>query len=192
MPPRTVAIALSMLLIVAAALYALALRSGVVTFVGYEARSETLVGAGRSSTFPIEVVMPVWLAEGQAIRADFEVDAAFGSVSLRVAPPLWWRTPLQAATAYVEGKRSGSILFVAGAPGWYMLEAEPSAIGGPRCGPAHLDLKHIVIGDPKCPVYDVNYRVTWHLAAAQDLTGALPRLQVPRANGTLATLHIRN
>jgi hypothetical protein len=191
MPPKVSAIALPALLGAAAAIYVIGLVAGMVSFVGYEARTERQAGATRTSTFPIEVGIPVWLRAGQAIRADFDVDARFGAVTLTVAPPLWLRTSLQSATAYVEGRRSDAVLFMVQAPGWYTFKAEPTSIGGPRCGPKSLDLKHIVIGDAQCPVYDVSYRVTWRLAAEQDFGRPLARLEIPRPNGTLVVLHIR-
>jgi hypothetical protein len=177
----------------AACLYPLGLITGTVTFVGYEAKSAKLVGATRTSWWPVNVGVPVWLNERQAIRGDFEVDARFGAVMLTVAPPLWLRTSLQAATAYVEGKRAGSVLFVAEAAGWYTFAAEPSANSGRRCGVPALDLKRMIVGDADCPVYDVAYGVTWRLASVRDLVAnAFPRLHIPRPNGRLATLRIRN
>ena len=59
------------------------------------------------------------------------MDATFGALSLTVAPPLVLRTPLQAATAYVAGKRTGSVLFVAQTPGWYTCpDARPLRSAG--------------------------------------------------------------
>ncbi len=167
MPSRKLAIGL-LALLAAAGAYVIGLFTGLVTFVGYEATTERQVGASRTTIFPVEFRLPVWLQERQAIRADFDVDARFGAVILRVKPPLWLSTPLQSAVAYVEGKRAGSVLFVAEAAGWYNFEAEGSPNGGPRCGPPYLDAKHIIFGDSKCPTYDVTYRVTWRIAGDQD------------------------
>jgi hypothetical protein len=177
----------------AACLYVIGLITGAVTFVGYQAKTEKLVGAARTSWWPIDIGVPVWLKDRQAIRADFDVDARFGAVTLTVAPPLWLRTSLQAATAYVEGKRAGSVLFVAEAAGWYTFAAAPTASGGPRCGVPVLDLKRMIVGDADCPVYDVAYGVTWRLASERDLVAnTFPRLHIPPPNGRLATLRIRN
>jgi len=136
--------------------------------------------------------MPVWLNERQGITADFDVDAKFGAVTLTVTPPIWLRTSLQAATAYVEGRRAGSLLFIAEAPGWYSFDAEPTANGGPRRGKPSLDLHRMIVGDRDCPVYDVSYSVTWRVAGNQDFARAVPRLKVPRPNGMLVTLRIRD
>jgi hypothetical protein len=125
-------------------------------------------------------------------HGDFDVDAKFGAVTLTVTPPIWLRTSLQAATAYVEGRRAGSLLFIAEAPGWYSFDAEPTANGGPRRGKPSLDLHRMIVGDRDCPVYDVSYSVTWRVAGNQDFARAVPRLKVPRPNGMLVTLRIRD
>jgi hypothetical protein len=192
LPARSSGFAL-LALLAAAVSYLVGLLTGAVTFVGYEAKTQSQTGAVRTSYWPISFGMPaVWLEAQQGIRADFAVDASFGAVAFTVAPPLPLRTSLQAATAYVEGKRAGSVLFVAGAPGWYTFKADPSPLGGPRCGSPELSLHNMVIGNPKCPAYDVSYSVTWQLALQRDpgVAHALPRLTVPGPNGMLVTLRI--
>jgi hypothetical protein len=188
--PRTFALAF-LALVVAPCVYLAGVLTGIVTVVGYEAGSETQTGATRTSILPVDIGIPVWLREGQGVTADFDVDARFGAVTLTVAPPIWLRTSLQAATAYVEGKRAGSVLFIAQAPGWYTFESRSSPLGGPRCSKPELDLKRIIVGDRDCPTYDVRYSVTWRIAGEEALAGSAPRLSVPRPNGKLVTLRIR-
>jgi hypothetical protein len=189
--PQSYGLALLALLGVPA-IYVAGVLTGFVTFIGYEARAEKLIGATRTSVFPVEIGIPVWLNERQGIAADFDVDARFGAVTLTVAPPIWLRTSLQAATAYVEGRRSGSVLFIAEAPGWYSFDADPTPNGGPRCGKPSLDLKRMLIGDQNCPAYDVSYSVTWRIAGEQDFARVAPRLKIPRPNGMLVTLRLRD
>ena len=192
MPTRSsAAFAVLALVAVAGAFYAVGLLTGAVTLVGYASATKTQSGAVSTSTWSMSFGVPaVWLSAQQAIRADFDVDAKFGAVTFTVAPPLMLRTSLQAATAYVEGKRAGSVLFVAEAPGWYTFAAEPSPLGGPRCGTPDLNLRDMVAGRPDCPVYDVRYSVTWHLA--KDKAHAVARVSVPRPNGQLAGVGIRD
>jgi hypothetical protein len=170
---RKLEIGLLALLVAAAGAYAIGLFTGLVTVVGYGAKTEAQVGASRTTRGALEFGIPVWLGERHAIRADFDIDARFGAVILRVKPPHWMSTSLQSAVAYVEGKRTGSVLFVAEAAGWYDFEAEGTPNGGPRCGQPYLDAKHIIFGDSKCPTYDVTYRVTWRIAGDQDLSRGL-------------------
>ena len=172
----------------AAVLYAGGLLSGAITLVGYESEQTSQVGAARTRWWPIRLGIPVWLAAGDALAAEYEVEAKFGAVSISVAPPLILKTPLQTATVYVEGQRSGNVQFVAGSSGWYSFWTEPSPLGGPRCRRPGLNLRDMVIGDSSCPVYDVSYAVTWRLAERGGQAG--PRVFVPRPGETLATLRI--
>jgi hypothetical protein len=110
---RKLEIGLLALLVAAAGAYAIGLFTGLVTVVGYEAKTEAQVGASRTTRGALEFGIPVWLGERHAIRADFDIDARFGAVILRV------------------------------------------------------------IGDSKCPTYDVTYRVTWRIAGDQDLSRGL-------------------
>jgi hypothetical protein len=174
----------------AAAFYLVALATGAVTAIGYERANASQSGMSASRTGETSVGMPLWwLAAGQAIRADYEIEARFGAVTLSVAPPLLLRTSLQVATAHVEGVRTGSILFVAATSGWYAFEAQPSPLGGPRCGTASLT--RAFAGEPGCPTYDVSYRVTWRLASHDDVARSdLARLVVPGPRGKLAVLRV--
>jgi hypothetical protein len=192
LPTRSsAAFALLALIAVALGFYAVGLLTGAVTLVGYASATKAQSGAVSTSTWSMSFGVPVvWLGAQQAIRADFDVDARFGAVTLTVAPPLPLRTSLQAATAYVEGTRTGSVVFVAEAPGWYTFSAEPSPLGGPRCGTPGLSLRNMLAGNPDCPVYDVRYSVTWHLAQGQ--AHAVARVSVPRPNGQLAVVRIRD
>jgi hypothetical protein len=117
------------------------------------------------------------------------VEARFGAVALTVRPPLVLATPLQAATVYVEGTRSGSALFVPEAAGWYRFEADGSPLGGPRCGTPSLT--RAFIGDPQCPTYDVTYRIIWRLADRDTHGSGMSRLVVPARHGKLAVLRIQ-
>ena len=174
-----------------AAFYLIALSTGAATSIGYERASKSQSGISTTATWGTSVGLPmVWLSAGQAIRADYAVEARFGSVMLTVAPPLFWRTSLQAAAAYVEGTRTGSLLFIAEGSGWYGFEAEPSPQGGPRCGTPGLT--RIIVGKAGCPTYDVSYRVTWRLASRDDVAGSgLARLAVPGPYGKLAVLRVQ-
>ena len=192
MPARSSAFALVALVVAAACFYVVGLFSGAVTIVGYETDTKSQSGAVSTSAWAFSVGLPVWLNARQAIRADFDVDARFGAVTMTVAPPLMLRTSLQAATAYVEGKRTGSILFVPEVPGWYTFSAASSPLGGPRCGTPGLNLRDMTIGRPDCPVYDVSYSVTWRLADSHDTSAQVARVNVPRPNGKLAVVRIRD
>jgi hypothetical protein len=176
----------------AACFYVVGLFSGAVTIIGYETDTKSQSGAVSTSFWAFSVGVPIWLNARQAIRADFDVDARFGAVMMTVAPPLMLRTSLQAATAYVEGKRTGRILFVPEVPGWYTFSAAPSPLGGPRCGTPGLNLRDMTIGRPDCPVYDVVYSVTWRLADSHDPSAQVARVNVPRPNGKLAVVRIRD
>jgi hypothetical protein len=176
----------------AGAAYLLGLATGAVSIIGYESDSTSQQGAARTRVLPISLRLPVWLAAGQAVRADYAVDARFGAVTFTVAPPLVLRTSLQAATAYVEGRRSGSVLFTAQAPGWYTVRSDASPLGGPRCGSPSLSPRDLLIGRPDCPVFDVSYSATWHLAGSAASAGAMARLAIPPPQGTLVTLRIRD
>jgi hypothetical protein len=190
-PLRPVAFAL-IALAAAGGTYALGLATGAISVIGYESDSTSQQGAMRTRILPLSLRVPVWLAAGQAVRADYEVDARFGAVTFTVAPPLVLRTSLQAATAYVEGRRNGSVLFTAQAPGWYTVRSDASPLGGPRCGSPSLSPRDLLIGRPDCPVFDVNYSVTWHLAGSAASTGAMARLAIPPPQGTLVTVRIRD
>jgi hypothetical protein len=183
--------ALLTVMLAAAFFYGVGLFTGAVTAVGYESGTKAQSGFSTTSNSGVSVGIPVWLGAGSAIRADYAVEARFGSVMLSVAPPVFLRTSLQTATAYVEGSRAGSLLFVAEAPGWYTFDTDPSPQGGPRCGTRSL--KRIIVGDASCPTYDVSYSVTWRLADPQDLASGtgLARLSVPGPHGKLAVLRIR-
>lgn len=179
------------LLAVAAAgvIYALGLLGGAVTLIGYESGWERHQGWSTTFWFPIAFRLPVaWLPAGGAMRADYEVDAPHGSLAIDVAPPLILKTSLQTATAYVEGKRHGSVLFVAQTPGWYVFWSTPSVLGGPRCAETPNLAKHLA-GTTSCVGYEVGYRVVWRLADPHRNAG-IPRLDVPRPNETLVTLRI--
>jgi hypothetical protein len=191
-PLRPVAFAL-IALAAAGSAYVLGLATGAISVIGYESDSTSQQGAMRTRILPLSLRLPVWLAAGQAVRADYEVDARFGAVTFTVAPPLVLRTSLQAATAYVEGRRSGSVVFTAQAPGWYTVRSDASPLGGPRCGSPSLSPRDLLIGRPDCPIFDVNYSVTWHLAgSAAASTGAMARLAIPPPHGTLVTVRIRD
>ena len=189
--PRSSGFAALALLLAAGFAYVAGLATGAFTLIGYEAQTKSQRGATSTRTgWATRFGVPVWLAEGRAIQADFDVDARFGAVLLRVAPPLPLRTSLQSAVAYVEGKRAGSVTFVAEAAGWYTFEADPTPLGGPRCGKPELDARRMLIGDPDCPIYDVSYQVTWRLAGDGAASRGAPRLSIPRPHGKLATLRI--
>lgn len=177
----------------AAAFYFVGLATGAVTLVGYEQRSTEGRGFVRDDT-GIQTKftgMPVWLPAGHAVRADYEVDAPFGSLAVSVAPPLFLRTSLQAATAYVEGRRSGSILFIAKEPGWYRFRTDASPIGGPRCRGPNTTMLDVMIGSAECPSYRVRYTVSWHLAGDAAAARSDTRLVIPAPNERLAVTHIR-
>ena len=192
--PKRAEFALLAAILFAVGFYAVGLLTGAVTSIGYQSATTSQSGAARSTPWSmnLSVPVPVWLGAQQAIRADFDVEARFGAVTLTVAPPLGLRTSLQAATAYVEGARQGSILFVPEASGWYTFHVDASPLGGPRCGTPGLSLKRIVIGEPACPSYDVTYRVHWHIADRQEAGQGLTRLGVPGPNGKLAVLRLRD
>jgi hypothetical protein len=174
----------------AAALYLLSLYGGAVTLIGYESGSERHQGWSTTYWFPVAFRLPViWLHAGDAVRADYDVDAPYGALAIDVAPPLILKTSLQTATAYVEGQRSGSVMFIAQTPGWYVFWATPSVLGGPRC-PEPPDLAKSFLGLSKCVGYDVTYRVTWRLTDAREAHAGVPRLTVPRPNEKLVTLRI--
>lgn len=173
----------------AAILYFAGLAVGAVSLVGFEYRSQRQTGFTGTSWFPFQVGMPIWLNAGGAVQADYDVQADFGAVMLSVAPPLVLKTSLQTATAYVEGKRAGSVLFVAQAPGWYSFWASPTPNGGPRCRGPNTTISDVMIGSSACPTFDVTYTVTWRMADAQRT--ATSRLYVPRPHETLVTTRIR-
>jgi hypothetical protein len=190
---RSSAFALVALVVAAACFYVVGLFTGAVTIIGYERFSASQSGAVSTRILPFSVRTPgMWLSVRQAIQADFDVDARFGAVTMTVSPPLILRTSLQAATAYVEGKRTGTILFVPEAAGWYTFYADASPLGGPRCGTPGLNLRDMTIGRPDCPVYDVSYSVTWRLADSHDASAHAARVNVPRPNGKLAVVWLRD
>jgi hypothetical protein len=174
----------------AALLYFAGLAAGAVSLIGFEYRSERQTGFTGTSWFPLRLGMPIWLNAGGAVRADYDVQADFGAVILSVAPPLVLKTSLQTASAYVEGKRAGSVLFVAQTPGWYSFSASPTSNGGPRCRGPNTTISDVMIGSAACPTFDVTYTVTWRMADAQQAP-ATSRLYVPRPHETLVTTRIR-
>lgn len=192
MPARSSAFALVALVAAAAFFYVVGLMSGAVTIVGYATDTKSQSGAVSTSAWAFSIGLPVWLNAREAIRADFDVDARFGAVTMRVAPPVVLRTSMQAATAYVEGKRTGSILFVPDVPGWYTFSADASPLGGPRCGTPGLNLRDMTIGRADCPVYEVSYSVTWRLAERDGASALVARVNVPGPNGKLAVVRVRD
>jgi hypothetical protein len=162
---------------------------GTFSIVGYASGSERQQGIHGERWFPVRFGVPLWLRSGTVVRADFDVDAKFGALSLTVTPPLVFRTSLQAATAYVAGHRQGSVVFVIQSPGWYSLMHDATPVGGPRC-PRQRSMAEIIVGSSDCPTYDVSYRVVWRLANASVATAGLPRLNVPRPNERLVTQYI--
>jgi hypothetical protein len=172
--------------------YLIAQATGAITVVGYESQSRKQMGFVGLGFGGFGLRHPVWLGAGEVIAADYEIDARFGAVALTVRPPLLLRAnALQAATAYVEGKRSGRVLFQAGAPGWYVFQTRPSPLGGPRCHKPNASLQDLFAGDADCPTYDVSYRVTWRRAGRTRDDGAA-RLTVPPPGGTLVTARVRD
>jgi hypothetical protein len=188
MPKRRFAI-IALACLGAAALYVVGVIAGAFSIVGYASGNERLWGFYGERWFPLRFGLPMWLPSGTAVRADYVVDAKFGSLSLTVWPPVLLRTSLQAATAYVPGRRQGSVLFVIQSPGWYSLNNNATSIGGPRC-PRERSLAEIVVGSRDCPAYDVSYRVVWRLVDAQRVPATVPRLTVPRPNEALVSRHI--
>jgi hypothetical protein len=173
----------------AAILYAAGVFVGAFSIVGYASGSERQQGFHGERWFPLRFGVPLWLPAGAAVRADYDIDAKFGALSLTVTPPLVLRTSLQAATAYVPGRRQGSVLFVIQSPGWYSFVNDTTPIGGPRC-PRQRSMAEFIVGSSDCPTYDVSYRVVWRLADAARTPSDVPRLAVPRPNETLVTRHI--
>lgn len=173
----------------AALLYAAGVFVGAFSIVGYASGSERQQGFHGERWFPLRFGVPIWLQSGTVVRADYDVNAKFGALSLTVAPPLMFRTSLQAATAYVAGHRQGSVAFVIQSPGWYSLVNNTTPIGGPRC-PRQRSMAEIMIGSSDCPTFDVSYRVVWRLTDAAQTASGVPRLAVPRPNETLVTRHI--
>lgn len=171
-------------------IYAAGLYAGVFSLVGYASGQERQQGFSSERWFPLQFGAPVWIAAGRAVQADFEVDARFGALSLTVWPPVVLRTSMQAATAYVAGRRSGSVLFVVGNSGWYSLHTDPTPVGGARC-PRQRGMAEVLIGSSDCPTYDVSYRVVWRLADPGRTAADVPRLHVPRPHEPLATTYIR-
>jgi hypothetical protein len=173
----------------AACVYAMGVFAGIFSVVGYASGSERQEGFHGERWFPLAFEVPLWLPAGAVVRADYDIDAKWGSLSLTVTPPLVFRSSLQAATAYVSGRRQGSVLYVIQHPGWYSLVHDTTPLGGPRC-PKERTMAQIMIGSSDCPTYDVTYRVVWRLADATALAAGLPRLDVPRPNEKLVTLYI--
>jgi hypothetical protein len=178
-----------------AVIYAGGLLTGAITLVGYETRKVEAAGmvADHSGWQTSFLALPaVWLSPGRAIRVDYDVAADFGALALDVSPPLLLKTPLQTATAYVAGQRSGSVLFVAKSAGFYRFYTDPTPIGGPRCHPPGTTMLDIIKGQPDCPSYRMRYTVSWHLADPHDATVGLTRLSIPSPNETLAAIRIGN
>jgi hypothetical protein len=177
-------------LVAAGIAYVAGLAAGAFSLVGFEYRSQRQEGIGSTSWFPIRLGIPIWLAAGGAVEADFDVDARFGAVTFTVTPPLFLRTSLQSATAYVEGRSRGRVLFVAQTPGWYSFYSDPTPVGGPRCRGPDTTMLDIFKGSRDCPTYDVSYTVTWRIADPHRAP-ATARLAVPRPYEKLVTTRIR-
>jgi hypothetical protein len=164
----------------AAAGYVIALAVGAISAVGYDSGRAEASGmvSDRSGLNTTAVGLPLlWLREGAALRADYDVDAEFGALELWVGSPPWrtWR----AATANIAGKRDGSMLFVAKSAGWYRFWVDPSPIGGPRCHPPGTTMLDILKGSRDCPTYKLRYAVTWRLANGDDLKAVSQRVALP-------------
>jgi hypothetical protein len=175
---RRTAVAVAAVLAAVAIVYLGGLWTGAITLIGYESRSAEAHGmvadnSGLSSLFSGLPV--VWLRQGGAIRADYDVDAEFGALELSVATPL----RLRAATANIAGKRQGSVLFVAQSAGFYSYHPEPTPIRGPRCHPPGTTMLQVMIGDSNCPSYKLRFKVSWNLADVADTTGAPARIMIP-------------
>jgi hypothetical protein len=173
----------------AALLYAAGVFVGAFSIVGYASGSERQQGFHGERWLPLAFGVPLWLPAGSVVRADYDIDAKWGSLSLTVTPPLVLRTSLQAATAYVSGRRRGGMLFVIRHPGWYRLMHDTTPLGGLLC-PRQRSMAQIMIGSSDCPTYDVSYRIVWRLADVAALVSGLPRLDVPRPNEALVTHYI--
>jgi hypothetical protein len=173
--------------------YLIALWTGIVTLIGYESRSAESYGimsdhSGFSSLFPGLPV--VWLRQGAAIRADYQVDAEFGGLRLWAEPPLLLRTPLQSANVSIAGKRSGSVLFVAQKAGLYRYQVYPTSIGGKNCYPGEGKLSDFIIGDSKCPTYRLRFAVSWHLASGALGLDTATKVLIPVRGGSLVNVQI--
>lgn len=174
--PRKAGIAVAAVVTALAAGYVGGLWIGAITVIGYESRTAEAHGVVADNSGLQSVGLPmVWLRQGSAIRADYEVDAAFGALELRVSTPLRVRS----ATANVGGKRHGSVLFVAQSAGFYSYGLDPTPIGGPRCHPPGTTMLQVIVGDSKCPSYKLRFKVSWHLANAADTAGATARIAIP-------------
>lgn len=183
-------LALIIVVLLAMSGYALGLVTGAITIVGYQSETGSQHGFSSVSWFPVKLAIPVWLDAGGAIRADYEVDAPNASALLSVGPPLLLRSSsLHKAVVYVSGKRSGSITFIAQAPGWYSLDAAPSPIDGPRCSHPR-SMAQAMIGSSDCPTYVVSYSVTWRLTNARATSDDTARVAIPRSGEGWSPLHI--
>ncbi|NVO17684.1 MAG: hypothetical protein HXX10_26975 [Rhodoplanes sp.] len=173
--------------------YLVGLSTGAVTLVGFEQRRSEGRGivsdnSGLQTDFRF---FPVWLPTGGAVRADYEVDAELGSVAVSVSPPLLLKTSLQTATAYVAGRRSGSIVFVAREAGWYRFWSDATPIFGRRCHAPGASMVDIITGSDGCSSYKARYKVAWHLAGrAEPAAAGHVTIPIPAPNEKLATVRI--
>ena len=178
-----------------AVLYGAGRATGAIDIAGYEAASRRQLGWHGMSILPIALRAPVWLDQGEALRAEFDVEARHGALALVVRPAFArWTPALDAATAYLEGTRAGAVLFVAQAAGWYVFESDPSPNGGPRC-PGGKTLKDAILGDRACPTYDVSYAVLWRHAGreeAQAPAGVAGRVAIPTLGGDSRSVLVRS
>jgi hypothetical protein len=175
---RRMGIAVAAVVAALAAGYVGGLGSGAITLIGYESRTAEAHGivADNSGLQSLFSGLPVvWLRQGSAIRADYDVDAEFGALELWVSTPL----RMQSATANVAGKRKGSVLFVAQSAGFYSYRLDPTPIRGPRCHPPGTTMLQVIIGDSNCPTYKLRYKVTWRLATSADTAGAPAQIAIP-------------
>jgi hypothetical protein len=147
--------------------YVLGLATGTITLVGYETGNVVSRGIAAESeglgTFFRG--FPVYLPEGHAIRADYDVDATVGSLYLVIMQPFWSKVR---ATAYVAGTRRGSVVFVARTSGWYKFYADTSTTFGRSCHRPDASMVDVLTGRDGCPHYDIRYTVSWHLAAGSE------------------------
>jgi hypothetical protein len=174
-------VAVAAVLAAVAVFYFGGLWTGAITMIGYESRSAEAHGmvADNSGLQSVFSGLPVvWLRQGSAIRADYDVDAEFGALEFSVATPLWRR----AAIGNVAGRRHGSVLFIAQSAGFYSYGLDPTPIRGPRCHPPGTTMLQVMVGDSKCPTYRLRFKVTWNLANGADTTGAPARIMIPASN----------
>jgi hypothetical protein len=160
-----------------AALYLAGRYSGAITLVGYDSKRAPLAALAGTGQIPIRFGVPVWLDAGEGIRADFDVEAGSGAVAVSVSPPALFDAPRPAATAHIEGKRAGTLVFTAAASGWYSFRAEPTRFGEPRCK-SDWGVAQLLAGGADCPAGDVQYSIAWHAAAPSDPHSAA-RLAIP-------------